>query len=196
MRLLGLTDLPGQVPGVAFRPVAGLFAAFASHGAAPDPRGRLRLQVVCARTLRSFLPVSPAFPCAPERLERWLPGQSGPIAARLRDLRWRAQVTIALSRSGDRPLPPDVSWLARRMAERRDLTGALAALETLSRGYGAVETVAEERQARLHVLCARTDLPRLRSGLEKNMGSGALEGWHATVTGPWPALAFAARRGA
>lgn len=198
--MLGLTfeDAAPLAP-LYILPVKGFALVAARCKLAALAQDRLRLQVLCSRTLPSFLPLAAREPVEPAAARAQLRDHGAAIAARLAALAGRRQITVhavpaapveQATTSGD----PGRDWLRRRAARATDQAEAAADLNAILADFGDARVSRGRSDLQGHVLLApaASDDAAL-SGLTGCLsGRSALAAWRVSVTGPWPPFAFCA----
>jgi hypothetical protein len=185
---------------------AGLFAVAAPGCAvvaapaceAETARGRLQLQVRCARSLPSFLPLSAECGVNVDEALAHTQRRNREIVAQLAAVADRVQVTLSVAYGS-----PDLSgdgragraWLLARAAGRAEaqakITAAAVELRAMLEDRWPVVVTSRLRSVRADALVERAHAERLIADAAKRLaGSVALRGASVTVTGPWPAFSF------
>ncbi len=202
MIALGWT-VPGHdvAPPLATAAALSCAAVWTTGDRAASPLERMQLQVLCARTLPSFLPVAALHPTRLEDALDLARRDGRRIAARLTAMRGHVQL---VARAEWAPPPPPRSdttggraWLRDRAAlSAADAAGRAAVAATLR---SAVEPWAQEPVV---LSCARGAVQAAvlvdASAAELAMAAVARElaarpsrsGARLSVTGPWPAYSF------
>jgi hypothetical protein len=180
-------------------PVKGFALVAARCKLAASGQDRLRLQVLCSRTLPSFLPLAAREPVEPAAARAQLRDHGVAIAARLAALAGRRQITVhavpaapvaQATTSGD----PGRDWLRRRAARAADQAEAAADLDAILSDFGDARVYRGRSDLHGHVLLAPANADDAAlSGLAGRLaGQPGLAAWQVSVTGPWPPFAFCA----
>lgn len=175
---------------------------------AATPRDRIRLQVVCARALPTFLPLAPNWRVSLDGALDHACRRGDHISARLQDLRGLVQLSLRVdfrsaaraSRHAEGGTGRD--WLAARALELRTHEAARIQVSTAVRAIlcawspGRVKERHDLRGLQIDALvptAASVELGALARDLRRVPGLG-----DATIvlTGPWPALSFTGTAGA
>lgn len=198
--MLGLTFEDAAPPApLDILPMEG-FALVAAQGSlAASARDRLGLQVLCSRTLPSFLPLAARESVEPATARAQLRDHGAAIAARLAALAGRRQITVHAVPAA--PVAqamtcgnPGRDWLRRRAARAADQAEAAADLNAILSDFGDVRVSRGRSDVHGHVLLAPANADDAAlSGLAGRLaGRSALAAWQVSVTGPWPPFAFCA----
>lgn len=169
-----------------------------------DRRGFALAQCEIAENVASFLPASVGIALDVGRAVEWTKMHADQIAARLRALQGRAQVTLSLRavQGAETSVAEKAqgSWLRQRASQQRTqgerLTQAARRLREFYRCLNPVETALAQRQGALnaHILVPRAGLEhalaQTTSALERD-GPRQLPGWSCALAGPLPAFSFA-----
>jgi hypothetical protein len=160
-------------------------------------RDRLGAQLACLHSLESFVPFAAATSVSASAAGDWLAENQTLARAALSKLRGHGQLTLMAKYSAQpeqNRTPNGADWLRARMGEKQ----RAAALGAYLNGLVKDQDV-RDHALKFHDQAVRFDLciPLKRSAEVRQIWASTLShptpqttGWHATLTGAWPAAAF------
>jgi hypothetical protein len=194
---LGLTTAEAAAPApLLFLPANGFAIVAADDQVSATAQERLRLQVLGAGTLPSFLPLPVRERIDPEAARALLRDRGAAVGRSLARVAGRVQVMVDASEArGAGAAAPAASggggWLPLRAAHAARCAAAAAGLRAILAQLGDVRVIRRGGCLQAAALAPGGADEAALSELAGTLAACTdLSGWRLSVTGPWPAYAF------